>query len=353
MGICSSQQRDEDSIDYQKDQVITDGTRYRPKPLANSNANYLDSRLASVGDTFMTSSNPHAANVVNNVYQPQPLESTAVVYQNMDQSEQMLSTDNVNQDNRQRPSVRAPILDTADNPTGIGAAHVGNYTNQPVQKVIEDGYHSKHTQGSDDYQQGSAPMITTNNDHQNSGNQQVAASGSTNNVFEGPIDEQRPQVYDPNIGSMVYLLEANEPVDGLEPFSPQKTKEIEPSVHNDRKEQQDQPMHGVEQTGLEDGADTDKQQDENSSVKNEDQQMGADAQPVTSPQQDENETANQSIIEKPGMTVYDKLIGGMVTILDPHASVDGMEEVLIKGMEPIVNYGDIPQTVQQNGRFAV
>jgi len=287
MGACHSQPQDEDKTDDQQNPVTTDRVDYQKQPLIDSNANYLDGGLANVADQV----------VISGSY-----------------------------------------------PTEPGAAYVGDNAYQPVPAAFEV-HHNNDAQDRDVYQQGSAQVITTNSDHQTSGLIQNGAGVSTNTIIASSTT-----VYDPEIGSMVYLLQKNEPVDGLERITPQETS-IMPIDVNDRKEQQDQPMFEVEQTGLMDGAHIGNAQVENSNVeKIENYQNDL---PNIAYEQVETQTAYQSVNQTTGMTVYDTLIGEMVTVLDENAPVDGMEEVQINSRKPTANYGNIPQNedpqvVQQN-----
>jgi len=349
MGVCSSEQRDEGNIDGRNNPETTDCVDYQQQPVIDSNANYVDTRLRSVGDkVFMTgpsndiSNIPGASHVVNGVYQSQPGVPTEVVYQEVNPREAMLSSNVVYQDNG---------IGTMTYTTELGAAYVVNNAYRPGTAAFEVGDHNNDFQGSDAYQRGSGRVIT-NTVPQNSHLLQNGAGVALNPVIQNPIDEQTQQVYETKIGSEVYLTQANEQVDGLERVTEPET------VLNERKEQQEQPMYGVEQTGVVDGDNVGNPQGGNNNVERiENYQVGVVAKTELSNsgnQNDETQTANQSTNEKPGMTVYDQLIGQMVTILDENAPVDGMEELII----PIVNYGNIPhqehwQAVQQNGRFAV
>jgi len=294
MGACYSKQEDEDNIVGEN--PGTNLVDYQPQPVIDSNATYLDSRSSKVGGEVMISG---TANDINHI---------------------------------------------------PGASHIvnGGYQSQPpVSTEIV-------------YQNMNQPILSTDVVFQSP--LQNGVGVSTNNVMQDSINEQTQQVYDSNIGSMVYVSKKNELVDGFEGLTQPETMEIKPIVLNDRKEQQEQPMFGVEQAGLVDGANIGNPQVENSNVQIiENYQMGVVPKNDLSNidyQHDETQTANKTANEIPGMTVYDTMIGGMVTILDDKTPVEEMEELVISASKPIVTYGNIPQqeylqTVQQNGGFAV
>jgi len=134
---------------------------------------------------------------------------------------------------------------------GPGATLIGNSAGRRESEPVEVGYPSNDVQINNDHQRGGATVNTSSTNLQNTGPQQVGSGV----LMEMAVNEaQLKKEYDATIGGMVYVLDKNQTIDGLEPFTPYNTSRSQLSRGHDEMELGNQSMSRISQTEMASGA---------------------------------------------------------------------------------------------------
>jgi len=316
MGACHSQPSNGDNIDNQQDKARlndpgnTNPVEYQSQPVVHPNQ---DTGLAN-GEVISAPSNvnpahPGEAVATEVVYQdPQPRVSNEVVYQNIGPS---------------WATVPGNLVYNAE----TDPAFAGHYV-EP--RTVEVGnYINAH-----DYQMATVSTNTVPRNLQNSGYVQDSGVVSMETVVQSSKDVQGGEGYDPMIEGMKYK---NNSVHGLEAITTTNVNQAEPVVVSNVGYQESEFKnieYGIDGSGSANHimAGNEMQFDATTRadpIYQSASYVSTNAIPRVGDQHDGTEiftmAANQGTLKTVGQLVYDPMIGGMVNILDPEASVDGLE----------------------------